>query len=147
MIPHGVIPNNVYAVIITLVAIVIAYVLAKLFTSVKAGQLFEFLHIWRTGNDLFWDDIMIDPDYGIKAEISLSDKVFSGYIHYYEGHTSTPHIVLCPYKVRDKNGNILEDYSRDPSMIIAPDTANAESVKLEYANESIHTKDISGFLG
>lgn len=90
---------------------------------------------------------MIDPAYGIKAEISLSDKVFSGYIHYYEGHTSTPHIVLCLYKVKDKNGNILEDYSRDPSMIITLDTTNAESVKLEYANESIHTKDISGFLG
>lgn len=147
IIPHGRISDSIYPIIITVISLVAAYMFAKIASSVKFGQLLGFLHIWQTGNDLFWDDIMIDPNYGIKAEISLSDKVFSGYIHYYEGHTSTPHIVLCLYKVKDKNGNILEDYSRDPSMIITLDTSNSESVKLEYANESIHTKDISGFLG
>lgn len=147
IIPHGKISDGIYPIIITVVSLVIAYIFAKIATSVKFGQLLGFLHIWQTGNDLLWDDIIIDPDYGVKAEISLSKKVFSGYIHYYEGHTSTPHVVLCLYKVKDQNGNVLEDYSKDPSVIITLNTADAESVKLEYANESIHTKDISAFLG
>lgn len=145
MIPHSKIADKIYPILITIVAIVIAYLLAKFLISNKAIKIFDFLRIGETGNNYLWDDLR-DPDYGIIATVTYPDKVFEGYIHEREAFTNSPHLVLCLYKVYDQNGNIYEDYSNDPSILIVLDSGNAESVKLDYANESVIAKDASRYL-
>ena len=145
IIPHGNISNKIYPIIITIVAIFVSYLLARFLTSKKSMKLFDSLRIGETGNDYLWDDIR-DPDYGVIATVSYQDKIFEGYIHEYEAYTNSPHIVLCLYKVYDTNKNIIEDNSKDPSLLIMLDTAKANSVKMDYAYESVVTKDVSRYL-
>lgn len=145
IIPHDNIPNRIYPIIITIAAILISYLFARFITSKKSIKLFDFLKIGETGNDYLWDDIR-DPDYGVIATISYQDKSYKGYVHEYEAYTNNPHMILCLYKVYDKENNIIEDNSEDPSSLIVLDTAKADSVKMDYAYESVITKDVSRYL-
>ncbi len=129
---------------ILLSGIIIAYLFGKCVTGTKIIPILDKLKIRDTFNKYLWDDLL-DQTYSMKAIVNIDNCFYSGYIHYTESYTNTPHIALCLYTCKDNQGNIISDCSDDYTKVIVLDTSKAKSVEILYDVNSPIVKDIRSF--
>lgn len=145
IIPLSISPTVDNILIIT-VSIIAAFLIGKLFTnSSLIVKILDILQIRDTCNIYIWDDLM-DTKYGMKICIESDDMIYEGYAHQIESYTNTPHIALALCQIKDRNGKIIEDNSKNPRKIIVLDSGTAKYVKVIYDEKSDITKDIKQFM-
>lgn len=128
-------------VLIILSSVVIAYIIAKIIVSKNITPILDKLGILDTGNIYMWDDLM-DKNYPMKIRIVYHDMTYEGITHNIESYTNSPHIALCSYKIYNKKGKKVYDYSLDNTRVIIIDTAAAEKIEIIYDKNSLECKDI-----
>ena len=116
-------------------SLIIGYLFAKIVKNRHLIPILDFLRIRDTGNLYYWDDIM-DEKYPMKVKISCEDVSYEGMLHNFESYSNEPHVILASYVIKDKSGNILQNYTNDNTKIIILDTAKVENIEVTYANNS-----------
>lgn len=127
--------------LIVLSTLFLGYLFGKIARSKYMLNILDCLKIRDTGNLYLWDDIM-DNDYPMKVIISFENSSYEGMLHNYETYSNEPHIVLCSYILKDKDGKIIKDLSNNNTEIVILNTAKADSVNILYYKDSKECKDL-----
>lgn len=127
--------------LIILSSIITAYVLAKIVMSKNITPILDKLGILDTGNVYMWDDLM-DKNYPMKMRIVYNNMTYEGITHNIESYTNSPHIAMCSYKIYNKKGKKVYDYSTDNTRVIIIHTEMAEKIEIIYDKNSLECKDI-----
>lgn len=117
------------------------YLAGRLARSKVWLRILEFFKIYDSFNMYFWDDLMPE-DCTMKVYVHMNEKSYEGMVHTYESYSNSPHLVLASFIVKDKNNNILEDFSEDFTKVIILDASHAESIYVEYGKKSRECDDI-----
>ena len=117
------------------------YLTGRLVLSKVWSKILDFLKIRNTVNMYYWDDLMSN-DYVMKVYVNFTDKSYEGMLHFYEGYSNNPHVVLGSFIVRDSLNNVIKDFSNDCTKVAVLDTSKADSIYIEYHPMSNKSRDI-----
>lgn len=133
-------------VLILITAIIMSYILARLYRSELKGKLFDFLKIPDTGNEYMWDDLL-DDKYPMRIRIKYDDYTYEGFLHAIQSYSYSPQVAIALYTVVNKNGKVIKNYSDDETFVMVFDLSKADVIELIYQKESRISRDISIFNG
>lgn len=132
--------------LILITAIIMAYMLARFYRSEHKVELFDFLKIPDTGNEYMWDDLL-DDTWPMRISIIYNEYTYDGFLHATQSYSYSPQVAVALYKVTDKKGRIIKNYSDDERRIMIFDVSKADYIELVYDEESRIASDIRKFKG
>ena len=84
----------------------------------------------------------MDNDYPMKIKVTYDEFIYEGMLHNFESYSNKPNIILTSYIVKDKLGNILDNFINDSTRVIILDTSKADKIEIMYANNSDMCADL-----
>ena len=125
---------------ICVLAVVVAFIIAKVYQGKYIQKLCEFLKIGQTVNNNTWVELL-DAKNEMNAKITLDNgEICYGYIYHIGEDESPVMISLAAYKIDDR------DYCLENNKLLLISISKVAKIELIYNSESFVVKDLQDYI-